>query len=203
MIASPCDAVNTFVLRPMVPRDGISKSMFTLSPCVSMPVISPLRRVTMSIILLENSSGTLIFSSSTGSHFTPSISLYITCGCPTCSSYPSRLIVSMSTDRCSTPLPLTTHLSVLSPNGSTLSAKFFSVSRARRSLMCLDVTYLPSLPKKGESLMVNSIDIVGSSTEIVGSASGSSASQIVSPISKFDRPITAQISPDVTSSVAW
>ena len=38
-------------------------------------VISPLRRVTISIILLEYSSGTLTVNSSIGSHFTPSISL--------------------------------------------------------------------------------------------------------------------------------
>ena len=41
---------------------------------------------TMSIILLEYSSGTLMLSSSMGSHFTPSICLMMTCGWPTWSS---------------------------------------------------------------------------------------------------------------------
>ena len=67
--------------------------------------------------------------------------------------------------------------------------------------MWREVQYLPSLPKKGESLMVKSIDIVGSSMAIVGSGSGFSKSQIVSPISKFSSPTTAQMSPDSTPSV--
>ena len=49
--------------------------------------------------------------------------------------------------------------------------------------------------------MVKSIDMVGSSIAIVGSGSGFSKSQIVSPISKFSRPTTAQMSPELTASV--
>ena len=66
--------------------------------------------------------------------------------------------------------------------------------------MCLEVTNFPSLPKNGESLIVNNILIVGSSIAIVGSASGSIASAIVSPILNFSSPITAQISPGCTLS---
>ena len=110
-------------------------------------------------------------------------------------------MVSTSTERCSTPRPETIHLSVESSNGSTRSARFFSSSFSRRSLIWREVTNLPSLPKKGESLMVKSIDIVGSSIAIGGSGSGFSKSQIVSPISNFSNPMTAQISPQSTPSV--
>ena len=63
------------------------------------------------------------------------------------------------------------------------------------------VQYLPSLPKKGESLMVKSMDIVGSSMLMGGSGSGFSKSQMVSPISKRSNPTMAQMSPDPTSCV--
>ena len=134
MMASPAEAVRTLVRRPMIPLEGMLNSMFTRSACASIDSISPLRRVTISMILLEKSVGTLIVSSSIGSWCTPSISLYITCGCPTCSSYPSRRIVSMSTDKCSTPRPYTVHAS---SSGSffTLSARFLSSSLSRRSCM--------------------------------------------------------------------
>ena len=49
--------------------------------------------------------------------------------------------------------------------------------------------------KKGELLIVNNILIVGSSTEILGIASGFSKSAKVSPISKSSKPIIAQRSP--------
>ena len=110
-------------------------------------------------------------------------------------------MVSMSTLKCNTPRPLTIQLSVASSNGCTRKARFFSNSFCKRSLMWRDVQYLPSFPKKGESLMVKSIDMVGSSTAIGGNGSGFSKSQIVSPISNFSSPITAQISPESTWSV--
>ena len=66
--------------------------------------------------------------------------------------------------------------------------------------MWREVTYLPSLPKKGELLIVKSIDIVGSSIAMGGSGSGFSKSQIVSPISNPSMPVMAQISPQGTSS---
>ncbi len=144
-------------------------------------------------------SGKSIVSSSTGSHFTPSISLIITWGCPICNSYPSRRIVSMSTERCKTPRPKTMNLSAL-PVSSTRNAKFFSNSFAKRSLIWREVTNLPSFPKKGESLIVNNILMVGSSMAIVLSASGFSKSATVSPISKPSIPTRAQISPAFTSS---
>ena len=54
---------------------------------------------------------------------------------------------------------------------------------------------LPSLPKNGESLMVNSMLMVGSSMAIFGNASGKSKSAMVSPISKPSMPTIAQMSP--------
>ncbi len=80
MIASPADAVSTLLRRPMMPREGIWNSRCTRSPWAVMLTISPLRRVTMSMILDEYSSVTLMVSSSTGSHLRPSISLMITWG---------------------------------------------------------------------------------------------------------------------------
>ena len=69
--------------------------------------------------------------------------------------------------------------------------------------MWREVQYLPSFPKKGLSLMVKSMDIVGSSMLMAGSGSGCSASQMVSPISKCSRPMMAQMSPLDTSSIFW
>ncbi|MCY1234611.1 hypothetical protein D3C87_881030 [compost metagenome] len=82
----------------------------------------------------------------------------------------------------------------------TFIAKFFSNSLVKRSLICLEVTNLPSLPKKGESLIVNNMLIVGSSIAIVCNASGFSKSATVSPISKPSIPTIAQMSPAITSS---
>ncbi len=199
MIASPPDAVRTLLRRPMMPREGIWKSSCTRSFLVLMATSSPLRRVTMSIILEADSSVTLIESISTGSQRRPSISFSITCGCPTCSSYPSRRMVSMSTLRCSTPRPNTVHTSSLAPF-SIRKARLRSSSAVRRSPMWRLVTYLPSRPKNGLSLMVKVIDIVGSSIAILGRGSGLSGVLTVSPISKPSMPTSAHMSPFSTHS---
>ncbi len=109
-------------------------------------------------------------------------------------------MVSIRTDKCRTPRPYTINLSALSVS-CTRRAKFFSNSFIKRSLMCLEVTNFPSFPKKGESLMVNNILIVGSSIAMVFKPSGFSRSAMVSPISKPSKPTTAQISPATTSSI--
>ncbi|CAI8166320.1 MAG: Uncharacterised protein [Bacteroidota bacterium] len=108
-------------------------------------------------------------------------------------------MVSISTDKCNTPRPNTINLSAESV-GSNRMAKFRSSSRSNLSLMWREVTNFPSLPKNGESLMVNNILMVGSSIVIVGKASGASKSAIVSPISKSSKPTTAHKSPACTSS---
>ena len=79
-------------------------------------------------------------------------------------------------------------------------ARFRSNSFSKRSLMWRDVTNFPSFPKKGESLIVNNILIVGSSIAMVGSPSGDSISATVSPISKSSNPTMAHKSPATTSS---
>ena len=89
-------------------------------------------------------------------------------------------------------------LSALSVS-ETLRARFFSSSFSSLSFKCLEVTNFPSLPKKGELLMLNCIFIVGSSTLVTGNASGSSKSAIVSPILNPSIPTTAQMSPARTS----
>ena len=66
--------------------------------------------------------------------------------------------------------------------------------------MWREVTYLPSRPKKGESLLVKVIDMVGSSMAIRGSASGVLTSAMVSPISKPSMPTKAHISPEAALS---
>ena len=66
--------------------------------------------------------------------------------------------------------------------------------------MWREVTNLPSLPKKGELLIVNNILIVGWSISVLGNASGFSKSAIVSPISNPSIPVIAQISPQGTFS---
>jgi hypothetical protein len=78
---------------------------------------------------------------------------------------------------------------------STRKAKFFSNSFSSRSLRWREVTNLPSFPKKGESLIVKIMLIVGSSMVIGGMPSGASKSATVSPISKPSMPLKAQISP--------
>ena len=116
----------------MIPRDGIRNSNCTRSFTISIFVISPLCVDTNSMILPLHSSGVFTVSISTGSHFTPSMSLNITCGCPTCNSYPSRRMVSISTLKCSTPRPNTCHEFSSVPR-STRNARFFSNSLFSRS----------------------------------------------------------------------
>ena len=108
-------------------------------------------------------------------------------------------MVSIKTAKCKTPLPKTKNESALAVSSSFI-ARFRSSSCSKRSLICLLVTYLPSFPKNGESLIVNSILIVGSSMVIEGRASGSSISDMVSPISNPSKPDIAQISPAFTVS---
>ncbi len=132
MMASPAERVSTTLFSPMMPREGMLNSMCIRSPLFSMESSSPLRRVMTSMILLADSSGRFTVSCSTGSCFSPAISLMITCGWPTCSSYPSRRMVSISTERWSTPRPYTIQESEL-PVSSTRSARFLSSSRISRS----------------------------------------------------------------------
>ena len=110
-------------------------------------------------------------------------------------------MVSIRIDKCNSPRPETIHLPSSSSLLRTRNARFLSNSLVKRSWMWREVTNLPSLPKKGESLIANSILMVGSSMAMGGNGSGFSKSQIVSPISKPSTPTTAQMSPDETAFV--
>ena len=105
----------------------------------------------------------------------------------------------MRIERCSTPRPYT----VQTPSSgafTTRRARLRSSSFSRRSAIWRDVTNFPSRPKKGESLLVKVIDMVGSSIAMRGSASGVLMSAIVSPISNPSIPTRAQISPEAALS---
>ena len=67
--------------------------------------------------------------------------------------------------------------------GTTRRATFDSSSFISRSRSCRLVTYVPSWPANGESLMRKTMSSVGSSTLIGGSGTGFSMSAIVSPMS--------------------
>jgi len=103
-------------------------------------------------------------------------------------------MVSINTAKCNTPRPNTRNESAVSP-GCTRNARFFSNSFSNLSFKWREVTNLPSLPKKGELLMVKSILIVGSSISIGFIPSGFSKSATVSPISNPSMPSMAHISP--------
>ncbi len=108
-----------------------------------------------------NSPGISTVTSSNGSDFTPSISLIITCGCETESSYPSRRMFSSNTAMCISPRPYT---SITSPVKSTCNPTLISSSFSSRAAICREVTYLPSRPANGEEFTKNCIPMVGSST---------------------------------------
>ena len=73
------------------------------------------------------------------------------------------------------------HHETITPSLSRTLARFFCFLH-NRSRRWRDVTNLPSLPKKGESLMPKRMFIVGSSTRISGNAPGVSKSAMVADI---------------------
>jgi hypothetical protein len=75
-----------------------------------------------------------------------------------------------------------------------------SVSRMRRSLMCEDVTNLPSLPAMGESLTPKVMEIVGGSSWGDGIGSFTLTSQTVSETYAFT-PAIVTMSPAIPSAV--
>lgn len=126
--------------------------------------------------------------------------LKITCGADTCSSKPSLLIVSMRTERCSSPLPETLHL-FPSFEKSISNPTFVSSSLCSLSIIFLEVTSLPSRPAKGESFTRKSIVSVGASTLIGGNGSAP-GTQTVSPTKISGIPAIVAISPQVASFVS-
>ena len=84
-------------------------------------------------------------SSSTGSTVWPPICFVTMSGRDTCSSKPSRRIISIRIDSCSSPRPTTFICSGVSV-GSTRMETFPSSSLSSRSFIWRDVTYCPSRP---------------------------------------------------------
>ena len=163
--------------------------------------MSPLRSERAWIIEPWYSSGVSIWTRSNGSHFTPSISLMITSGRDTWSSYPSRRIVSIRIDKCNSPRPETVHLSGESV-GSTRRDTSVCNSAKRRSSTLRDVTCLPSRPANGELLAKKVIWSVGSSIRRTGNGSTASVGVIVSPTKMSSIPEMAIKSPAFASSIS-
>jgi hypothetical protein len=113
-------------------------------------------------------SSTLTTKVSIGSHFSPSTSRKITCGAQTCNSHHSRRIVSISTERCNSPLQETRNFQ---SEESTSSQTFVSNSFSSLSLKFLVVIYFHSCHANGESFTRNSICNVGLSMAIDGKGS--------------------------------
>ena len=80
-------------------------------------------------------------------------------------------MVSMRMDRDISPRPATLNASVVSVSVTRRDTSF-KVSRNSRSLIWREVTYLPSRPAKGASLMEKVISIVGAEIFTKGSGSG-------------------------------
>ncbi len=164
--------VRKLLRKPIRPRAGMVYSRRTRPlPSGTMLLRSPLRRPICSITGPWCCSSISMVTFSYGSCLSPaSFSMITTSGRPTASSKPSRRMVSISTERCSSPRPETLNFSGLSP-GSTRRATLCSSSFSRRSLMLRLVTNLPSLPANGESLTWKVMLTVGWSTVSGGSAS--------------------------------
>ena len=202
IVPFPFVSVINSVLYPIKPLAGILNSTFVWPASAgSMLTISPLRLPIFSITLPMQSSGTFTTNFSIGSHFTPSISFIITFGLDTKSSKPSLRIVSIRTDKCSSPRPDTSKLSALSVS-FTRKLTFLSSSLNNLSRMCLEVTNVPSFPANGPSFTLNVIDTVGSSMSTNGIFSGLFMSQIVSPMFMSLIPESATMSPAFTSSTS-
>ena len=149
----------------------------------------------------ENSSSTSIVTSSIGSFFTPSISLYTTLGREIDNSKPSRRIFSIRTPICNSPRPDTSNASPLAVSATfiatLLSHSFTSLSRITR--LC---TFLPSLPASGLSFMPNVTVIVGGSIGCEGIGSTTLESAIVSATVALLIPAIDTISPASAKSIA-
>ena len=119
-------------------------------------------------------------------------------GRETCISKPSRRIISIRIESCSSPRPSTFICSGVSV-GSTRIDTLPSSSLSRRSLIWREVTNWPSRPDIGEVLTPKIIDTVGSSMAMTGIALRCSTSAIVSPMVMSSIPAMQTMSP----AAAW
>lgn len=92
------------------PLVGTSNSKVVIPLTVLILVICHFFLATISMIIPDNDSSILMTTCSIGSIFFQFASLKITCGADTWSSNHSLLIVSINTDKCSSPLPETANL---------------------------------------------------------------------------------------------
>lgn len=187
-------------LNPSKPLVGTSNSKVVIQLTVFIVINCHFLLATISMTAPDNFSSTLMMTFSIGSVFTQFSSLKITCGAETWISNPSLLIVSMSTDKCSSPLPETAKRF---PHLSKFISKPTLVCNSLASLswMFLEVTSVPSLPAKGESLTRKSMVNVGASTLIGGNGSHPST-PTVSPTKIFGMPAIVTISPQRTCLVS-
>ena len=168
----PLVSVRNCERKPISPRAGIRNSIrMRPLPWLTILVIVPRRMPTCAMTTPWNSSATSMTRSSTGSITWPLTSRVTMSGRETCSSNPSRRIISIRIDSCSSPRPSTFICSGVSV-GSTLIDTLPSSSRSSRSLIWREVTNWPSRPDIGEVFTPKIIDTVGSSTAIGGIARG-------------------------------
>ena len=196
IVPSPLVSLMNSLLYPSRPLVGTRYSSLVNPFSLFISCIRPFLRLSLEITEPVYSSGTDRTTSSSGSSSCPlSPRLMMTSGLDTASSYPPRLMFSMSMERCSSPLPDTLKLSVESVS-STFSPTLTSSSLLSLSLMCLDVTNLPTLPANGDLFTMKYMERVGSSMWIISSGIGSAGSQIVSPMEISEIPDITTMSPD-------
>ena len=162
---------------------------------------SPPLEAKESITEPKYSSGTSIWTSSNGSHLTPSISLTITWGLETCNSKPSRLIFSIKIDKCNSPRPETIKFSVFTIL-STFKETSLCTSLNNLSSIFEQVNNLPSCPANGEVLTPNVICNVGGSILNNGNGSTLFNSHTVSPTEISLIPAIATMSPAWASLIS-
>ena len=107
-------------------------------------------------------------------------------------------MVSIRMDRDISPRPATLKAVSLSVS-ETFRDTSRSVSRYSRSRSWREVTNLPSLPAKGESLTEKVISMVGALIFTKGRASTQSGAQMVSPMVMSGMPLMAMMLPAVDS----
>ena len=188
-------------LKPSSHLVGTSNSMVLIQSLDFKSFMIHLRFEMVSMMAPDISSLTVMTTFSIGSSLCQSTSLKITCGAQTCNSRHSLRILSISTDKCISPLPETINF----PSSiSTLRPTFVSVSFSSLSARFLVVIYFHSLPANGESFTRNSIFNVGSSIVIAGRAL-TSHTHIVSHTKIEGIPLIVIISPQSAFhvSILW
>ena len=112
MMPVPRVSVRNCERKPIRPRDGMRNSRRTRPlPLFTMRVGVPRRVPMLAMTTPWKSSGTSMTTSSTGSTLPCGVSLVTISGRDTCSSKPSRRIISMRIASCSSPRPTTLNAS--------------------------------------------------------------------------------------------